>query len=93
MTNSAYRLCVERDVQEEMACFKELESLKRILVLYIGLEKIPCFSNEDISLIDRLRQFYFFVGSTGEFFPNKYEKGWCLYGVLIFIQKNRLGHC
>ncbi|XP_059462524.1 disease resistance protein At4g27190-like, partial [Corylus avellana] len=74
MTKSAYRFSVNRDVQEEMTCFEELKFLKRLLVLYIGLERIPCFSNEDISSIDRLRQFYFSVGPTGEFFPNKYEK-------------------
>ena len=48
MTKSAYPFSVERYVQEEMACFEELKSLKRILVLCIGLERIPCFSNEDI---------------------------------------------
>jgi disease resistance protein RPS2 len=91
MTKSAYRFSVERDVQEEMACFEELKSLKRILVLYIGLERIPCFSNEDISSIDRLRQFYFSVGPTGEFFPNKYEKRMVSIWSLDLRSEERIG--
>jgi disease resistance protein RPS2 len=65
---------VKRDVQEQMACFEGLKCLKRLLVIYIRLERIPYFSYEDLSWIDRLKQFYFFVGPTWRFLPTTHEE-------------------
>ncbi|XP_059443591.1 disease resistance protein At4g27190-like [Corylus avellana] len=74
MTRSAYYFSVKRDVQEGMACFEELKCLERLLVIYIKLERIPCFSNEDLSWIDRLRQFHLFFGPAEKFLATTHGK-------------------
>ncbi|XP_062169185.1 disease resistance protein At4g27190-like isoform X1 [Alnus glutinosa] len=74
LTHSRYYFSVKSDVQQEMACFEELKCLEQLRVLYIKFERIPYFSNEDLSWIDRLRQFHFSVGPTDKFLPTRHEK-------------------
>ncbi|XP_059439174.1 disease resistance protein At4g27190-like [Corylus avellana] len=78
MTHSGYCFSVKRDVQEEMACFEELKCLERLLVLYIRLERIPYFSDEDLSWMYRLRQFNFSVGPMPNFVEHEKGMVWSL---------------
>jgi disease resistance protein RPS2 len=61
MAKSSYSFSMKRNVQNEMACFEELKGLVQLLVVNIKFKGIPNFSNEDLSFINRLRQFHFFV--------------------------------
>ncbi|XP_059441574.1 disease resistance protein At4g27190-like [Corylus avellana] len=61
MTGSVYCFRMKGDVPEYMACFEELKCIERLCVLHINLNRIPNFSNEDLSFINRLRQFHFFI--------------------------------
>jgi disease resistance protein RPS2 len=64
-----------RDVQEEIVCFEELKFLEQLHVLYISFKRIPCFSSECLSWIDRLRQFHFSVSApTDKFLPTRHGK-------------------
>ncbi|XP_062169188.1 disease resistance protein At4g27190-like [Alnus glutinosa] len=91
LTHSRYYFSVKRDVREEMASFEELKCLDRLLVLYIRLERIPYFSDEDLSWIDRLRQFYFLVDKTGEFLPIRHEKRAVSIRSLDLLSEEQIG--
>jgi len=91
LMHSRYYFSVKRDVRQEMASFEELKCLDRLLVLYIRLERIPYFSDEDLSWIDRLRQFYFLVDKTGEFLPIRHEKRAVSIRSLDLLSEEQIG--
>ncbi|KAM4103020.1 hypothetical protein ACJW30_06G047600 [Castanea mollissima] len=62
MTLSAYHLSVKGEVEEEQTSFEELGCLERLLVLSIRLDRIPCLSSENVTWINKLRRFQFFIG-------------------------------
>jgi disease resistance protein RPS2 len=61
VAESSYSFSMKRNVQNEMACFEELKGLVQLLVVNIKFNGIPNFSDEDLSFINRLRQFHFFI--------------------------------
>jgi disease resistance protein RPS2 len=61
VANSSYSFSIKRNVQNQMACFEELKGLVQLLVISIGFKRIPNFSDEDLSFINRLKQFHFFI--------------------------------
>jgi disease resistance protein RPS2 len=91
LTHSGYCFSVKRDAQEKMACFEELKCHERLLVVYIRLERIPYFSDEDHSWIDRLRQLHFSVGPMGNFLPTRHEKRAVSIRCLNLCSEERIG--
>jgi disease resistance protein RPS2 len=74
MTLSGYHLSVKREIEEEWTSFEKLGCLERLLVLSIRFKRIPCLSTEDISWINRLRKFQFFIGPTANSLPTRHDK-------------------
>jgi len=91
LTHCGYYFNMKRDVQEEMACFEELKCLDRLLVLYIRLERIPYFSDEDLYWIDRLRQLHLSVGPIGNFLPTRHNKWAVSIRCLDLFSEERIG--
>ncbi|XP_059442155.1 disease resistance protein At4g27190-like [Corylus avellana] len=93
MTCSHFSFRLKRDrVPKEMACFEDLKCLKRLLNLSIRLEGIPCLSSEDISWINKLKRFQFFIGPQANSVPNKHGKRMVLsLSGMTFNSEERIG--
>ncbi|KAF3958444.1 hypothetical protein CMV_016665 [Castanea mollissima] len=106
MTLSAYHLSVKGEVEEEQTSFEELGCLERLLVLSIRLDRIPCLSSENVTWINKLRRFQFFIGPTANSLPTRHDKrrvtisglnlsgewiGWLLGNASSLVLKNCLG--
>jgi disease resistance protein RPS2 len=90
LTHSRQCFSVKRDVRQEMTCFEELKCLDQLLVLYIRLERIPCF-NSDLSWMDRLRQFHISVGPLNVFLPTRHEERTVSFNSVDFRLEERIG--
>ena len=106
MTLSAYHFSVKGEVEEEQTSFEELGCLERLLVLSIRLDRIPCLSSENVTWINKLRRFQFFIGPTANSLPTRHDKrrvtisglnlsgewiGWLLGNASSLVLKNCLG--
>ncbi|KAG6636324.1 hypothetical protein CIPAW_11G103500 [Carya illinoinensis] len=74
MTLSGYHLSVKEAVEKELTCFEELGCLERLRILSIRLKRIPYLSSEDLSWINRLRRYQFFIGPTANSLPTRHDK-------------------
>nr|POF06303.1 disease resistance protein [Quercus suber] len=106
MTLSAYHLSVKGEVEEEQTSFEELGCLERLLVLSVRLDRIPCLNSENVTWINKLRRFQFFIGPTANCLPTRHDKrrvtisglnlsgewiGWLLGNASSLVLKNCLG--
>ncbi|KAJ0100813.1 hypothetical protein Patl1_04360 [Pistacia atlantica] len=104
MTLSNYHWGLKGEVEEGETSFEELRCLQRLLVLSIRLKGLPSPGSEDLTWINRLIRFQFFIGPTANSLPTKHDKrrvtissldlsgewiGWFLTNASSFV----LNHC
>ncbi|KAJ0045610.1 hypothetical protein Pint_04267 [Pistacia integerrima] len=74
MTLSNYHWGLRGEVEEGETSFEELQCLQRLLVLSIRLKGLPSPGSEDLTWINRLIRFQFFIGPTANSLPTKHDK-------------------